>query len=300
MVRTSNSTFSLAVTDAPLAIGPSGWHYPHWDGVIYPRQRPRGFHPLDLLSKRFDAVEISASFESDIRPELARLWMGKVEGNPRFQFTARMHRKFTHERQLEAGAVEAFRVGLRELKRGKRLGAVVMQFPWSFRFTKENRDYFIELRRAFHEYPLVAEMRHESWMSSEAVGTLIDYRVGFCNLDQPEHVRAMPPTAFLTSPIAYFRLHGRQRAWWWNEYQQSTRPQNGSQRGYAYSPAELNEWKQRVEQVRGIAERTYCFFTNDGGGQSVLNAMQFSGMIARPGKRGAGAESEAVLELAVA
>jgi uncharacterized protein YecE (DUF72 family) len=253
-----------------------------------------------MLSERFDAVEISSSFESDIRPELARLWMGKVEANPRFQFTARMHRKFTHERQLDSAAVDAFSVGLRELKRGKRLGAVLMQFPWSFRFTKENRDYFIELRRAFHEFPLVAEMRHESWMSSEAVGTLIDYRVGFCNLDQPEHVRAMPPTAFLTSPIAYFRLHGRQRAWWWNEYQQSTRPQNGSQRGYAYSPAELNEWKQRVEQVRGIAERSFCFFTNDGGGQSVLNAMQFSGMFARAGKRVAVAESEAILELAVA
>ena len=300
MVRSSSSPFSLAVSDAPLAIGPSGWHYPHWDGVIYPRQRPRGFHPLDFLSQRFDAVEISASFETDIRPELARLWMAKVQANPRFQFTARLHRRFTHERLLDAAAVDSFNVGLRELKRGKRLGAVVMQFPWSFRFTKENRDYFIELRRAFHEFPLVAEMRHESWMSSEAVGTLIDYRVGFCNLDQPEHVRAMPPTAFLTSPIAYFRLHGRQRAWWWNEYQQSTRPQNGSHRGYAYSPAELADWKNRIEQVRGIAERSFCFFTNDGGGQSVLNAMQFSGMFERPAKRPAAAETEPVLALAVA
>ncbi|MBI2688746.1 MAG: DUF72 domain-containing protein [Acidobacteria bacterium] len=255
---------------------------------------------MDFLSQSFDAVEISASFETDIRPELARLWMAKVQANPRFRFTAKMHRRFTHERQLDAAAVDSFKVGLRELKNGKRLGAVVMQFPWSFRFTKENRDYFIELRRAFHEFPLVAEMRHESWMSSEAVGTLIDYRVGFCNLDQPEHVRAMPPTAYLTSPIAYFRLHGRQRAWWWNEYRQSTRPQNGSHRGYAYSPAELNDWKNRVEQVRGIAERTFCFFTNDGGGQSVVNAMQFSGLFVRSPKRPAGAEAEPTLELAVA
>jgi uncharacterized protein YecE (DUF72 family) len=143
-------------------------------------------------------------------------------------------------------------------------------------------------------------MRHESWMSSEAMGTMIDYRVGFCNLDQPEHVRAMPPTAFLTSPIAYFRLHGRQRAWWWNEYQQSTRPQTGSHRGYAYSPAELAQWTERVEQVRGIAEKSFCFFTNDGGGQAVVNAMQFNGMFARPAKRTAVSETEPVLELAVA
>lgn len=300
MVRSSSSPFSLAVTDAPLAIGPSGWHFPHWDGVIYPRNRPRGFHPLEFLSQRFDAVEIAASFETDIRPELARLWMAKVQQNSRFQFAARLHRRFTHERQLDDTAVESFSVGLRELKQGKRLGAVLMQFPWSFRFTKENRDYFIELRRAFHEFPLVAEMRHESWMSSEAVGTLIDYRVGFCNLDQPDHVKAMPATAFLTSPVAYFRLHGRQRAWWWNEFQQTPRIQNGSHRGYAYSPAELNEWKNRVEQVRGIAERSFCFFTNDGGGQSVLNAMQFSGLFERPAKRNANSTGGAVLELAVA
>ena len=91
MLRSSSSPFSLAVSDAPLAIGPSGWHYPRWDGVIYPRQRPRGFHPLSFLSQSFDAVEISSSFETDIRPELARLWMGKVESNPRFQFLSLIH-----------------------------------------------------------------------------------------------------------------------------------------------------------------------------------------------------------------
>lgn len=281
MVKSTFSPFSLASAEAPLAIGPSGWHYPHWDGVIYPRQRPRGFHALDFLAGQFDTVEISASFEHDIRPELARLWMHKVESNPRFKFTARMHRRFTHERQLDDASAESFRSGLRELKRGKRLGALVMQFPWSFRFTKENRDYFIALRRAFHEFPLVAEMRHESWMSSEAVGTMIDYHVAFCNLDQPAHMKAMPPTAFLTSPIAYFRLHSKHKAWWWNEFAQGARPSNPL-KSYAYSPAELTAWKERVESVRGLAEATYCVFTNDAGGQAVLNSMQFASMFKRP------------------
>lgn len=289
-------------SDAPLAVGPSGWHYPHWDGVIYPRSRPRGFHPLDLLAREFDAVEIASSFDADIKPELARLWMNRVSANERFQFTAKLHRRFTHDKQLTTESVETASVGLRELKRGNRLGAVIMQFPWSFRYTRENRDYFIELRRAFHDFPLVAEMRHESWMRSEAVGTLIDYRVGFCNLDQPEHIKAMPPTAFLTSPVAYFRLHGRQRAWWWNEFRQSTEqpPASTRNRGYAYSPGELAVWKERVEQIRGIAERTFCFFTNDGGGQSVLNAMQFSSMFERTGRKGAHAQPAALAALAVA
>ena len=52
--------------------------------------------------------------------------------------------------------------------------------------------------------------------------------------------------------------------------------------------------------MRGIAERSFCFFTNDGGGQSVVNAMQFSGICERPAKRTAGNEMERMLELAVA
>ena len=31
-----------------------------------------------------------------------------------------------------------------------------MQFPWTFRYTEENRAFFIKLRRAFREFPLVA------------------------------------------------------------------------------------------------------------------------------------------------
>jgi uncharacterized protein YecE (DUF72 family) len=230
-----------------------------------------------------------------------RLWAAKVEANPRFLFTARLHRRFTHDRQLDAAGIESFATGLRELKRARRLGALVMQFPWSFRFTKENRDYFIALRRAFHEFPLVAEMRHESWMCSEAVGTLIDYHVAFCNLDQPAHIRAMPPTAFLTSPIAYFRLHSKQRSWWWNEFKQGATPASNPLKGYAYSPAELAAWKDRIEQVRGLAERTFCVFTNDGGGQSVLNSLQLAAMFESASRKQLGVHAgEREFSLAVA
>jgi uncharacterized protein YecE (DUF72 family) len=306
MSRNSLSTaFSLTSGDTQLAVGPSGWQYPHWEGVIYPKQQRRGFHALEFLASQFDAVEISSSFESEIRPEVARLWIEKVKGNERFQFTARLHKRFTHEQAFDEAEVARHAAGLRELKRAHRLGAVLMQFPWSFRYTRENREYLIALRRAFHEFPLVAEMRHESWMSGEATGTLIDYHVGFCNLDQPEHVRSMPPTAFLTSPVAYFRLHGRERAWWWNEYRQSTIPQEernrtGRTQGYAYSPAELAAWRERVEQVAPIAERTFVFFTNDGGGQSVINALQFRALWERAANRQLPAGEEGGLRLAVA
>ena len=65
-----------------------------------------------------------------------------------------------------------------------------MQFPWSFRFTSENRAFLIDLRRTFHEFPLVAELRHASWLADEAKGTLIDYKIGFCNIPGSANINA--------------------------------------------------------------------------------------------------------------
>ena len=89
-----------------LYCGTSGWSFPHWNGIVYPITKPRGFHALEYLAHYFDAVEINTTFYQPIRPEIARLWTRKVAGNPKFQFTAKLHRRFTHERLLApAGAV---------------------------------------------------------------------------------------------------------------------------------------------------------------------------------------------------
>jgi uncharacterized protein YecE (DUF72 family) len=167
------------------------------------------------------------------------------------------------------------------------MGALLMQFPWSFRFTAENREFFIKLRRAFGEYPLVAEMRHSSWMAEEAIGTFLDYRVGFCNIDQPEYTRAMPPTAFLTSGIGYVRLHGRNPKNSLGGYDR-TRDQRAQrdqgiarmrQHDYLYSEAELAEWLKRIEHVGRYAESTFVVFNNDAEAKSVVNALQLRAMV---------------------
>ncbi len=86
-----------------LYCGPSGWSYPNWNGVVYPRLKPRGFHALEELSTLFDAVEINTSFYQSIQPELASLWVKKVAQNPKFQFTVKLGRRFTHERFAGSG-----------------------------------------------------------------------------------------------------------------------------------------------------------------------------------------------------
>jgi uncharacterized protein YecE (DUF72 family) len=257
--------------------GPAGWSYPHWNGTVFPKNKPRGFHALEYLAQYFDTVEINTTFYQPLRPEIARLWTGKVAGNPKFLFTAKLHRRFTHDRVLDEADVAQFKEGLFPLLRAKKLACLLMQFPWTFRYTEENRSFVIRLRRTFQEFPLVAEMRHSSWIHDEALGTLVDYRIGFCNIDQSEYTKATPPTSFLTSGIGYVRLHGRNPQDWKQELRLASQP--SPRHDYLYSQAELIEWRPRIEHLREHAERTFVIANNDVGGKAVVNALQTQAML---------------------
>lgn len=260
-----------------LYIGTAGWSYPHWNGVVYPKHQTGGFHPLDILARQVSAVEVNSSFYQFLKPELVKLWMRRTEFNPDFRFTAKLHQKFTHARIIEECDVRLFKEGLMPLLKARKLGALLMQFPWSFKFTAENQEFLIHLRRAFHEFPLVAEMRHASWLAEEAQGTFLDYKIGFCNIDQPEYTSAMPATALLTSGIGYVRLHGRNPQ---NALGSFDRQAGGAantrlrQHDYLYTPPELDEWSRRIERIHRFADATFVIFNNDAGAKSVVNALE--------------------------
>src|SRR5437868_2248249 len=81
-----------------IRIGTAGWSYKDWEGVFYPPgMSRRKQHPLALVARCFDVVEINTSFYGHIKPEIAALWSRIVsEVNPNFMFTAKLHRSFTH------------------------------------------------------------------------------------------------------------------------------------------------------------------------------------------------------------
>ena len=263
-------------SNCAVRCGVAGWSYPDWNTVVYPRSRSRAFHPLEYLAGYFDTVEINTSFYRPLRPEVARLWVNRTADNPRFQFTAKLHRRFTHDRVVEDADAEVYARGLRVLLDEGRLGCVLMQFPWSFRFSEENRDFLIRLRRAFHRFPLVAELRHGSWTRDEALGVFIDYHIGFCNIDQPQHWGATPPTALLTSGIGYLRLHGRNYGDWFRQFEEPRQP--AARRDYLYSVAELAQWQQRLDRIRPFADSLYIIMNNDAAGRSVVNALQMQAL----------------------
>src|SRR5258707_4631064 len=73
-----------------VRVGPAGWSYADWAGIVYPTQKPKGFHEAAYLAEFFDTIEINTSFYQPLRPEHCTQWIAKVSGNPRFVFTAKL------------------------------------------------------------------------------------------------------------------------------------------------------------------------------------------------------------------
>src|ERR1700690_3791639 len=115
-----------------ILTGPAGWSYADWKGIVYPARRERGFHEATYLAQFFDTIEINTSFYQPPKPDMCRLWIEHVAANPRFLFTAKLWMKFTHEIGAGAADVAAVREGFNVLAESGRLGAVLMQFPFSF------------------------------------------------------------------------------------------------------------------------------------------------------------------------
>lgn len=253
------------------AVFPSDWQHPSWRDAFY-GEKVNNAAALAFLARYFDGTEIRATHWEFLRPETTAVWAHAVRENPRFRFNPLLHRAFTHERKLEKADVLRFRESIRPLQEAGRLGCLVMQFPWTFKFTEENKQSFLTLRRTFGEFPLVAEFRHASWQFPEALGVLIDYKVGCVNADLPPHIRGAAPAAELTSPIAYFRFHGRDKELWNREWEH--RETRFTESEYAYTPQQLGAWEKRIQRVSPYADACYVAFANDTGAASAANALE--------------------------
>ena len=65
-----------------LLIGTSGWNYPAgkgtWNGVFYPKPRPKGFDELAFYAEHFDTVEVNSTFYGQPRAEVCRAWADRT------------------------------------------------------------------------------------------------------------------------------------------------------------------------------------------------------------------------------
>jgi uncharacterized protein YecE (DUF72 family) len=263
---------------AAIRIGLAGWSYKDWAGIVYPSLRPRAFHEPAYLAEFLDTIEINTAFYGPPRPDTCRQWADYVSGNARFLFTAKLWQKFTHERSASAGDERAVRAGFDILHAAGKLGAVLLQFPFSFHRTPENTSYLSTLLRRFAEYPLVVEMRHSSWNTEEFYTLLCEHRVGFCNIDQPLIGRSLKPSERTTGEVGYVRLHGRRYDTWFSD---DPRKPSYERYNYLYSENELEPWAERIRRLAAHSSTTFVITNNHFGGKAAVNALQLIHLLER-------------------
>ena len=256
-----------------LRIGPAGWDYQDWQGVVYPPGL-KGTDRLTYLAAWFDVVEINVTFYRPLGPQLAPRWLEAVAKAPNFRFTAKLWGRFTHERQLAAGDLEQFRAGLLPFLPSGRLAALLAQFPYSFHNTEENRAYLGKIKAAFPEFSLTLEVRHRSWQSQEVKEFLRQAGWEFCNLDQPMVSYPLGATRWVTGSFGYLRCHGRNKEDWFEGA-----GDRQARYDYYYGPEELADLAARTRELLEKAPDVYLIFNNHPRGQALANGLEMSHLL---------------------
>lgn len=291
-----------------LLIGTSGWSYPTgkgtWNGLFYPATRSkrdgtRDFDELRFYAEHFDTVEVNSTFYGQPRAEVTRTWVERTR--PGFDFSVKLYQKFTHPSMFRDAAVkrapgaegpfldllaqvtesdiDEFRRGIAPLAESGRLGALLAQFPPSFKDSETSRDYLAHLLRAFGGYPVAVELRHKSW--SDAIGDTLSmlnaFGAALVQIDEPKFRFSIRQNYLPNvSSFYYMRLHGRNAAAWWRHEKSEDRY------NYLYSAAELSEFSEIATAATELVRKSYLYTNNHFSSKSVVNAVMLKAQVGQP------------------
>jgi uncharacterized protein YecE (DUF72 family) len=259
-----------------LFIGPAGWSYPDWDGVVYPSRKNTSFDPLEFIASYFNLVEINSTFYRIPEPSVTRRWTKRVERNSSFRFTAKLHRNFTHAKgNLSQADMNAFLRAVAPMHQEEKLGFVLIQFPWSFRNGADSKSRIKQLASALAPLPVAVEVRHGSWEGADTRAFFEENGITLCCIDQPIIGQSLTPRTHHAGPSgAYFRLHGRNAAKWFGK--DTSRDERYD---YLYSLEELSNWSKKISTAAASKKPVFAVTNNHFRGQAVANAFELIYML---------------------
>ena len=291
-----------------LRIGTSGWNYPSgrgkWNGLFYPATRAKRvgtdrFDELTFYAEHFNTVEVNTTFYGPPRAEITAGWAARTPAG--FEFSLKLYQKFTHPKMFREAAVKSapgaggslldllakvtgsdideFRSGIEPLAASGKLGALLAQFPPSFKASSTSRDYLADLLRAFGDYRLAVELRHRSWSDEfgDTLTLLNAFNAAWVQIDEPKF-RFSIRQNYLPNVTGfyYMRLHGRNAAQWWRHDKAEDRY------NYLYSAEELKEFSETASAAKELVKKSYLYTNNHFAAKSVVNAVMLKAQLGDP------------------
>jgi uncharacterized protein YecE (DUF72 family) len=262
---------------ARIVVGTAGYSYTDWVGPYYPEGTPSSEF-LTRYANDFPLTELNFSYYRMPEPQmLSRLVEKTPDG---FRFVLKAHRSLTHDRGADRREdTRRFAEASRALQEPGRLAGLLLQFPYSFHYTRANRQYLAELCQALSAVAgpgagapsadarpsLFLEYRNAEWQRESVYEEMRARNLALVMTDMPR-LRGLPaPASVVTADRAYLRFHGRNASMWWEG-------DSRSRYDYLYSAAELEEW---VAPIRAVADRVselIVTFNNHANAQAVHNA----------------------------
>lgn len=249
-----------------LRIGISGWTYPPWRGVYFPKDLPQKAE-LAYASRQLDSIEINGTFYSLQRPASYAAWRDAVPKD--FIFAVKGPRFITHVRRLKdvrLPLANFFASGVLRLEH--KLGPLLWQLPPSLPYHREVLETFFALLprdtvaaaalarkhdrhlrgRAWLQTdakrPLrhALEVRHDSFKTREFIKLLRDHDIAGVVADTAGKWPLIEET---TSDFMYVRLHGDEELY-----------KSG------YTPTALAAWAAKIRRWNR-RRAVYVYFDND-------------------------------------
>lgn len=248
-----------------IYIGTSGWSYPKgegtWKGFFYP---PGKINELEYYSQYFNTVEINSSFYRPPNPGYVYNWARRVPKG--FLFAMKLWQKFTHPRMyrdttgeeaiISLADVDTFKSSIEPLAKTGKLGALLAQFPPSFKNDDYGRQILGAVAKTFGEYPLAVELRHHSWSDDGTTAELLrENNIAWVQIDEPKFGTSLAADVPVTADMAYFRFHGRNARDWWSG-------DGESRYRYLYSTEEIGELAGRITTAAENARMMFAYFNN--------------------------------------
>jgi len=264
---------------------------------------------LRFYAERFSLVENDASYYAIPDQKQAKLWAERTPDDFTMNFKAfgtitthptdpkRLPKELREALPAEALAKKRlypkdfpkdvrdeiharFWVGLEPLRKSKKLGAILLQYPDWFPIGSNNKAQILRARELLPDDTLAVEFRSRTWMEernqAETLAFLRDNGLTYVAVDEPQGFpSSIPPVAAVTAPLAIVRFHGRNAENW-----KKPGLSAAERFDYSYSTPELAEWLPKIKKLEEEADEVHLLMNNCYGDKAVRNAEDLGKLLA--------------------